>query len=169
MTTDALGFRVLGHRAGRRRAVDWRLAFAAYCDCDERAQLEREAYLSHFTFGPDFAEHLERNGSEAAYNGPAGADRLLLGNEPPSELDRSISDARRLAGAILDRYRELDDDALLVFLSGGKGVHVGLPTSLWGPTPSLCFHQTARRFSLAHGERAGVVVDGTVYAKTKLF
>ena len=77
MATDAYGFIVRGHRAGRRRAVDWPLAFASYCACDDRAQIDREAYLSHFTFQADFAEHLERTGSEAAYNGPCGADWLF--------------------------------------------------------------------------------------------
>ena len=46
------------------------------------------------------------------------------------DLGTALPDARRLAGGILDRYRELDDDDLLIFLSGGKGAHIGLPTSL---------------------------------------
>jgi hypothetical protein len=169
MTTDAHGFRVVGHPAGRRRAVDWRLAFAGYCACDEQAQLEREAYLSHFTFGPDFAQYLERNGSEAAYNGPCGADVIHWDIDRPDDLDAALSDARRLVGAILDRYRELDDDTLLIFLSGGKGMHIGVPTSLWEPTPSFRFNNVAKRFALAHAERAGVVVDPLIYSKTRLF
>jgi hypothetical protein len=169
MTPLPFGFRVVGHRAGRRRAVDWRLAFDSYAACDPRAALDREAYLSHFVFGGDFAAYLERNGSEAAFNGPCGADLIFWDIDRPGDLAGALSDARRLAGAILDRYRELDDDALLVFLSGGKGMHIGIPTALWGPTPCDCFHETAKRFALAHGERAGVVVDGTIYSKTRLF
>ena len=169
MTARPHGFRVAGHRAGRRRLIDWRAAFAAYAACDPAAQPEREAYLSHFVFGADFAEHLERNGSEAGYNGPCGADWLFWDIDRPGDLGRATSDARRLAASILDRYRELDDDALLVFLSGGKGLHIGIPPALWGPTPSLRFHETAKRFALAHAERAGVVVDGLIYSKTRLF
>src|SRR5262249_4560757 len=148
---------------------DWRLAFDAYCTCDDRAKLDREAYLSHFVFGADFAEHLERNGSEAAYNGPCGADWLFWDIERPGDPGRAVSDARPLPASILDCYRELDGDALLIFLSGGKGLHIGIPTALWEPTPCSCFHETAKRFALAHGERAGVVVDGTVYSKVRLF
>jgi hypothetical protein len=169
MTARPHGFRVVGHRAGRRRLIDWRAAFAAYAACDPAAHPEREAYLSHFTYGPDFAAYLERNGSEAGYNGPCGADWLFWDIDRPGDLGRAISDARRLAGAILDRYRELDDDALLVFLSGGKGLHIGIPTALWGPAPSDSFNLTARRFCEAHGQRAGIAVDGTVYSKTRLF
>ena len=169
MSARPYGFRVVGHRAGRRRLVDWRAAFVAYAECDPAALPEREAYLSHFVFGADFSAYLERNGSEASYNGPCSADWLFWDIDRPDDLGRAISDARRLAVSILERYRELDDDALLVFLSGGKGLHVGIPTALWGPTPSICFHETSKRFALAHGERAGIVVDGTVYSKVRLF
>src|SRR5262249_35944806 len=126
-------------------------------------------YLSHFVFGRDFAEHLERTGSEAAYDGPCGADWLHWDIDRPGDLEHALRDARRLAGAILHRYCELDEGDLPVFLSGGKGMHVGIPTSLWGPTPSSRFHETARRFALAIAERAGIVVDGTIYSKTRLF
>jgi hypothetical protein len=169
MSTDAYGFRVVGHLAGQRRLVDWRAAFAAYCSCDDRARIDREAYLSHFVFGADLAEHLERTGSEAGFTGPCGADWLFWDIDRAGDMGRAISDARRLAGAILDRYRELDDDALLVFVSGGKGLHIGIPTATWGPTPSPRFHETAKRFALAHAERAGIVLDGTVYSKGRLF
>src|SRR5262249_19545395 len=54
-------------------------------------------------------------------------------------------------------------------LSGGKGVHVGMPTALWQPEPSPTFHDAAKRFALAHAERAGIVADPTIYSKTRLF
>jgi hypothetical protein len=84
-------------------------------------------------------------------------------------LEHALRDARRLAGAILERYRELDDDDLLIFLSGGKGLHVGVPTSLWHPEPSTTFNSVAKRFALAHADRAGVVIDPTIYSKARLF
>jgi hypothetical protein len=169
MTTRPFGFRVVGHRAGRRRAVDWRLAFAGYCACDEKAEPDRESYLSHFTYGADFDEHLKRTGSEKGYDGPCGADVIHWDIDRPDDLGTALGDARRLAAGILDRYRELGDDDLLVFLSGGKGFHVGVPTSLWGPAPSRSFHETARRFCLAIADRAGIVVDPLNYNKTRLF
>jgi hypothetical protein len=57
------GFRVLGHRAAKRRPVDWPAAFRGYAGCDPRAEPDREAYLSHSTFGRDFVDHLAREGS----------------------------------------------------------------------------------------------------------
>jgi len=168
MTSTPFGFRVVGHRAGRRRLVDWRAAFAAYAECNPQARPEREAYLSHFVFGQDFAEYLEREGTEKDYKGPCGADRLFWDIDRPDDLGLALRDARRLAGAILDRYRELDDDDLLVFLSGAKGVHVGIPTA-WHPAPSPHFNATAKLFCLAIAEATNVVVDGLIYSKTRLF
>src|SRR5262245_16169911 len=99
------------------------------------AELDCEAYLSAFVFDRAFAEHLERNGTEAAYNGPCWAPFLWWDVDRPGDLGAALSGARRLAGAILDRYRDIDEDDLLVFLSGGKGAHVGMPM-VWHSEPS---------------------------------
>ena len=82
MTARPHGFRVVGHRAGRRRLIDWRAAFAAYAACDPAAQPEREAYLSHFVFGADFAElpGAERLGSRLQR--PVRGRLALLGHRP---------------------------------------------------------------------------------------
>ena len=80
-----------------------------------------------------------------------------------------MSDARRLASAILHRYSAaLDDDDLLIFFSGAKGFHFGLPT-FWGPAPSVTFHKAARRFAEALATAAGVSIDTSVYDKVRLF
>jgi hypothetical protein len=169
MMTDAYGFRVVGHRAERRRFVNWQAAFAGHCHCDPQAELERECFLSHFVFGQDFEEHLNRTGSEAGFSGPCGAIWLFWDIDRNGDLDAALRDARRLAAGVLDRYPEVGDDELLTFLSGHKGFHIGLATSLWKPSPSCSFHQTAKRFALAHAERAGVVVDPLIYSKVRLF
>jgi hypothetical protein len=171
MTTTpcGFGFRVLRSKWGERRLIDHQRALVAYCSCDPRAEVEREAYLSHFAFGVEFREHLERERSEKGYSGPCGADWLYWDIDRPGDLGAALRDARRLAGAILERYRDLDEDDLLIFLSGGKGVHVGVPTSLWRPEPSPRFNDVAKRFCLNLAEWAGVAADPTIYSKTRLF
>jgi hypothetical protein len=168
MNSMSYGFRVVGHRAGRRRLVDWRAAFAGYAECHPDAALEREAYLSHFLFGEEFAEYLEREGSEKGYSGPCGADWLFWDIDRPDDLALALRDARRLAGVILDRYREFDDDDLLVFLSGGKGVHIGIPT-VWHPEPSPHFNLIAKLFCTDLAKAAKLDIDGSIYSKTRLF
>ena len=88
------------------------------------------------------AERLEKPATTARA-GPTGSSGTSTG---PTTWRLALRDARRLAGAILDRYRELDDDDLLVFLSGGKGVHVGIPTASGVPSPRRRFHEIAKRF-----------------------
>jgi hypothetical protein len=162
------GFRVVGHKAAKRRTIQHSVAFAAYAECDSRADVEHEAYLSHFVFDRAFADYLERNGTEAAYSGPCWAPWLWWDVDRPGDLDGALRDARRLSGAILDRWRDFDEDDLLIFLSGGKGVHIGIPT-VWHPEPSSNFHGVAKAFCLDLAESAHVVADGTIYSKTRLF
>jgi hypothetical protein len=82
--------------------------------------------------------------------------------------ERALSDARGLAGAMLERYRELDEEDLLYFFSGSKGFHIGLPT-LWNPEPSAVFNRVARRFCEQMAERAGATIDAGVYDKVRAF
>ncbi len=77
MKMPPFGFRVVGHRAEKRRPIDWHAAFAGYASCDRKAELDREAFLSHFTFEQDFVDYLERQGSEKGYSGPCGASWLF--------------------------------------------------------------------------------------------
>jgi len=49
--TTRFGFRVLGPATSRRRLIDFDAAFRAYAECDARAEVNREAYLSAFTYG----------------------------------------------------------------------------------------------------------------------
>jgi hypothetical protein len=169
MMTTPYGLRVVGHRASERRVVEHARALAAYAALDPRADTDRESYLTHFVFPADLRRHVEATGSEAGYTGPCGADWLYWDFGRPNDLPAALRIARRLAGAILDRYRDLDDDGLLIFLSGGKGLHVGIPCSLWRPAPSTEFHNVAKRFALAHAEWAGVATDPMIYSKTRLF
>jgi hypothetical protein len=168
MIARPTGFRVVGHHAGRRRLVDWRAAFAAYAECDPKANPEREAYLSHFTFGQDFAEYMERETTEKGYNGPCASDWLFWDIDRPDDLTLALRDAGRLAGAILGRYREFDDGDLLIFLSGAKGVHIGVPT-VWHPEPSPQFNSIAKLFCAHLAEEAKLIIDPSIYSKTRLF
>ena len=112
---------------------------------DPRAECGREAYLSAFQFGPDFRQHLETTGSTAGFPGPCWSPWLWwdIDND---ELHYAHEDAGALAAFLVERYAVEPGD-LLLFFSGSKGFHLGLPTALWSPPPSLDFHRTARRFA----------------------
>jgi hypothetical protein len=165
--TPRLGFRVLGAATSRRRLIDFDAAFAAYAECAANAEVRREAYLSAFTYGEEFRSHLTETGSTKGYEGPCSTPWFWFDLDG-EDLDTTLADARRLAAGILHRYRTLDDDALLLFFSGRKGAHVGLPVT-WGPAPSVGFHRTARRFAEALAAAFGVPIDTGVYDKVRLF
>ncbi|HVA46157.1 MAG TPA: DNA primase [Pirellulales bacterium] len=167
MTTLPYGFRVVGSTWEVRRLVDAATALSAHCSCDPKAELHRECYLSAFQYGDDFRRHLEVTGSTAEFTGECWAPWLWF-DVDRADLTVALTDARRLAVTIDERYR-LGDGDLLAFYSGSKGFHIGLPTSLWLPKPAATFHKIARRFAERLAELAGVTIDTGVYDKVRLF
>jgi hypothetical protein len=161
------GFRITGPTSNNRRLIIWPAAFGAYADCDTRAEIEREAYLSAFCFGDDFRKHLNCFGSVRGFDGATWSPWLWFDIDRP-DLDAAVADCRRLVAGIEDRYRL--DDGVLVFFSGSKGFHVGLPTSLFGDVVgSPSFHLIARRFAETTAARHGVVIDTGVYDRVRPF
>jgi len=165
----SLGFRIVGNCTGERRLVDWQAAFAGYCQCDERAEVNCEAYLSAFTFAEEFGEHLQATRSTKGYAGRCGASWLWFDIDAEGNLQHATAQARRLCAGIAERYA-IEGDSLLIFFSGSKGFHVGLPLSLASsPGASTTFHKAARRFACGLAEQLGVAIDDGVYDKVRAF
>lgn len=166
----AHGFRIVGGCAERRRLVAWPAAFSGYAGCDPRAAVEREAYLSAFTFGDDFRQRDDGWRVDVkGFQGPCGGAWLWFDLDGADDPEAPLRDARRLCAALVERYA-LEGDALLTFYSGAKGFHVGLPLAVCGaPPPSEAFHRVARRFALGHAERLGVAIDAGVYDRVRAF
>lgn len=163
------GYRIVGPCSAERRLVDWSAAFRAYAECDPRARVESEAYLSAFTFGDDFAAHLRATGSTRGFAGACWAPWLWfdIDREPTAGgIDAALEDARKLAVALSDRYG-VDDGMQLWFFSGAKGFHAGIPTALWAPAPGVDFHRVARRLAETIAEAAGVLIDVGVYDRVR--
>ncbi|MFQ5807590.1 MAG: DNA primase [Phycisphaerae bacterium] len=162
------GFRIVGACWGARRLIDWAAALRGYAECQPQAECERESYLSAFTFGPDFQAHLDATGSVGGFLGVCWSPWLWLDVDCPGDLQEATRAARKLAVAIATRYR-MDDDDLLVFYSGSKGYHIGIPTAAWTPEPSPVFHRIAGRFATQLAKTAGVGIDTGVYDKVRPF
>jgi hypothetical protein len=159
----------VGSTVARRRPVDAAAAFAGYCACDEQAQVDREAYLSAFWFNADFHNYMRENdGSPRGYNGACWAP-FAWWDIDRADVSVALADARRLVGTITARYYEANEDELLLFFSGNKGFHVGLPTALWKPAPSIDFNRTARRFAEMVAAHAGVAIDSSIYDQVRPF
>jgi len=167
MTTNDLGFRIVGPCSNERRLVDWQAAFVGYATLDERAEVHREAYLSAFTFGDDFQQHLDATGSSKGFDGVCGAEFVWFDIDR-TDLETARRDAARLCLRLIERY-SLDDDGPLIFFSGSKGFHLGLPTDLWQPSASLGLHRTVRRLAEGLAAAVQVTIDGGVYDKVRAF
>ncbi len=168
MAEFGYGFRIVGDCRNERRLVDWQAAFAGYADCDERAEVKSEAYLSAFTFAGEFRRHLALRGTTKGYGGECFALWLWFDIDRDGDLEAATRDARRLSAATVDRYR-IDGDELLLFFSGSKGYHVGLPASLFAAEPSHDFHRIARQFAERLAAVVGVTVDSGVYDRVRAF
>lgn len=162
------GFRVLGNCSKARRIVDAPKALAGYAACDELAEVKREAYLSAFQFAGDFAEHLRRTGSPKGFAGACWTPWLWHDIDREGDLPRALTDARKLATAAVESLGIAEYD-VLVFFSGAKGFHVGLPAATWEPQPGPQFHLVAKHFAETLAERAGVTIDAGVYDRVRCF
>jgi hypothetical protein len=169
MYTLPYGFRIVGPTWERRRLVDAGAAFEGYASCNARAEVDREAYLSAFTYGDDFRQLLAETGSMAGFLGPCWASWLWWDIDRQNDLEGALSDARRLAGAVLVRFPTLAEDDLLLFYSGSKGFHVGVASCVWNPQPSALFNRAARRLAEQIAEGAGLSTDAGVYDKVRAF
>lgn len=161
-------FRIVGGCAERRRLVSFDTAFRAYVSCDERAEIDRESYLSAFQFGADFRTHLESTGSTKGFQGLTSSQYLWFDVDDAENPQAALDDTRRLVGAILDRYRDYDEDGILYFFSGSKGYHVGVPIA-WDSPPSLDFHTICRRLAEGISALAKAKIDASIYDKVRAF
>jgi hypothetical protein len=143
-------------------------ALGAYAACDPRAEIHREAYLSAFTYGEDFRSYLAETGSCRGFAGPCWSPWVWWDLDSPDDVSQALADARRLVAHLLQRYPVLDEEDLLVFFSGSKGFHVGLPT-FWCPAPSLAFPRVARRFAEEIAGECGASIDAGVYDRVRCF
>lgn len=160
------GFRVLGDLWGPRRLIDFDAAFRGHCQAIPEAECDREAYLSAYTFGPDFANYLKTHNGTKGFDGPTCAAYLQFDIDREGQLDAARSDACKLAMFLDDRYPELGEP--LAFFSGSKGFAIYLPLAhrpAGGPT----FHKIARKLAEGLAAKRGVAIDSAIYDRVRCF
>jgi len=163
----AYGFRVIGGRDQERRLIDFDAAFIAHLTDDERADNGQEVYLSAYQFSEDFREYLTTHGTVKGFAGPTWSTWLWFDIDR-EDINIALTDARRLVGFLCDRWK-IDADSLLLFFSGRKGFHIGVPTSLWNPQPEANFHACTKHLATCLASLAAVAIDEGVYDRVRLF
>lgn len=161
-------FRIVGSPVfGQRRLVSALTAYSAYASCDERCQLDCESYLSTFWYGSDFATHLLDSGGVKNYCGVCWSPWLWFDIDRETNLVHAQQDTATLANHLVNKY-QVDPADLLIFFSGSKGFHLGLPLS-WQPAPSVDFHRHSRLLAETLAAECRVSIDPAIYTATQPF
>ena len=161
------GFRVVGGRDRDRKLTDWSAAFRAHMLDDDKADNSQEAYLSAFQYSADFKHHLESTGTTRGFTGPTWAQWVWFDIDR-DDIATALGDTIKLVVCISQRW-DTHPDEMLLFFSGSKGFHVGIPSALWGPEPDGAFHTTCRNLAECLATLAGVTIDTGVYDRVRLF
>lgn len=156
---------VAGALHAGREVVHAEPLYAAH-ELDDRHDPDREAYATVYQYPRrEYAGHVARVGSPKGYAGPAACCRLVWDIDRPTDPAAALDDARTLARFITGRYGE---DGLAAFYSGGKGYHLSL-VAVPGFHPLPHVPAVVKLLCLTVARAAGVVVDGTVYDRQRLF
>ena len=164
MTTPChtVGAFVLGAPASPRLLVQHAPLLAAYAEGDMAGKgEEREAYLSHFAFGPEMRTYYTANHrSVRGFAGPCSCRYLVLDIDRP-DLEAALTDARGLVSFIDRRFPELEGE-VPVYFSGAKGFHVLLEL-VHAPPPAVGFQHVCRTLAEGIAASAGVKIDTAIY------
>lgn len=165
--TLPFGFWIRGTCTERRELIDWHRAFEAHAALDGRVDANRAAYLSLFTFGEAFRDHLQAVGSTKGFAGETHAPWLWF-DVDETELATALESTRRLVIGAAD-ILQTSENAILVFFSGSKGFHVGIPTALWEPSPGVLFHRACRVLAERIAATCKVRIDAGIYDRVRAF
>ena len=164
MTTPGhtVGAFVQGAPASPRLLVQHAQLLVAYAEggMAEKGE-EREAYLSHFAFGPEMRTYYTANHrSVRGFAGPCSCRYLVLDIDRP-DLEAALTDARGLVSFIDRRFPELEGE-VPVYFSGAKGFHV-LVELVHAPPPAVGFQHVCRTLAEGIAASAGVKIDTAIY------
>lgn len=164
------GFWIDGSVRGDRRLVNAAAAFAGFASCEPARLCAGECYLSAFIFGDAMRVRVVTGDvlDVTGYADLCGAHYVWWDIDREQDLQAALEATRTLCLFLADQFR-VPEDEVLVFFSGSKGFHVGIPTTLWAPSPSLVFSRVTRRFAEGIAAAAGVAIDSSVYDSVRAF
>lgn len=123
-----------------------------------------ECYISMFRFRQEFKKHVEKTGSVKGNNDmPCYLDRLWFDIDDEGNLEQ----ARRRTMELVTRIENEFGIVPLIYFSGYKGFHVGIPSESFNaqPRPDLprVFKEMARRIA------GDIPIDTSIYEKNRLW
>jgi len=164
-----VGAYVPGPPTSPRVVVRWLDLLRAAQELDDRFNPDAEQYLTAFAYPRcEYVNHVRRIGTPRGHTGPASCPWLWFDIDRPN-LDEARRDTLTLARFLLRRYPKLDcGDGLGIWFSGSKGFHLGI--ECWpGNRPDQLAPATAKRLALALACAAGVLIDGSIYDRQRIW
>jgi hypothetical protein len=166
IANNAVGFVVQNQPVGERVLADPAGLFEAYATLDPRIDPTKQAYMSAFVFPPAFQGYVKQHNGVGGYRGPCGSDFVWFDIDGP-DLPSALSATKTL---LMHATNDLDADEAntLVFFSGAKGFHIGLPLH-WQPPMHELFPLHCRAFAEGIASSCGVKIDPGIYDHVRLF
>ena len=164
----------LGFWASRKRnareIVDHDVMFHGLAAVNDGTPMPGEGYLSLYQYSTELAAHRDRSPktSLAGYRGQTWARWLAIdldGDGSVNGLGRILGDARRSVTVLT--ALGVPKSHVLVFFSGGRGVHVLFPAMAFAAAPMDGFEKVAGAACGVIAELAKVTIDESLYTPLK--
>lgn len=173
-------FRCVGSIGARRTIVDWLESYITAAVCPGGGLAGDVVFLSAFTYDAAIDDHQAANdrvardrgeapkGSLKDFDGACYAPLLTFDTDCRDEHgEPDPAGCQHAAVELVVALLELGvpPEAVTVFFSGSKGFHVTIPSMIAAALPSCDFHAVAKEFCTLVADRAGVVIDESLYRK----
>lgn len=161
----ATGFHWLGAKSGQRSLIDYKHVFEQHAAMAATVHAGAPGFLSLCQYSCDIEAHAKAHGgSLAGYRGCSWARWLAIdldGDRTDAGLNRVIDESVRVTGALV--ALGVPAESILVFFSGGRGIHIMWPSSVVGASPVDGFEMIAGRVCQTIADLVGVAIDMNVY------
>lgn len=175
------GFACQGVAVVQKQRIRWLETFKAACSCNPSIVNQTDFFLSLYLFDNGLIEHFRQTGNSIArYCGACWSLFHWFDIDRENDLEFALADVRRLVeyltqtpdGSDVDSGLIVPDtESILIFFSGSKGFHVGVPIAVFGDEakPGKEFPGRYKAAALEIARRAGVAVDKKVFDRQRLF
>lgn len=174
------GFACQGVAVRQKQKIRWLETFKAACSCNPYIINQTDFFLSLYLFDNGLIEHFSQTGNSIAGYCGACWSLFVWFDIDRDDLSDAQTDAARLVEYLTQTPADSDSDSglivpdtesILIFFSGSKGFHVGVPIAVFGDEvkPGKEFPGRYKAAALEIARRAGVAVDRSVYDRQRLF
>jgi hypothetical protein len=125
-----------------------------------------DSYVSMFRFSPGLVDHIRTLGSVSGNGEMECYADFVWFDIDQSDLTAALANARQIL-VNLDAISPALSESAVVYFSGSKGFHLGIPSQLFGLEPSVDLPAKIKRIALAIAKE--VSIDTSIYEKNRLW